>query len=355
MVGRSAGAAGQYLPFVESHVRLYFLPHLGGVRIDRLRVAHIDAMFTAIEDTNAAIRAARDSADPAVRASVKGQRIVGVTSQHRIRGTLRKAINDYIRRSHGVISVNPACHVELAPARRPKPMLWTAERVARRRRTGIVPGRVMVWTPEQTGRFLDHIAEHRLYALYRVIAYQGLRRGEACGLHDEDINAAALELSIRTQRVQIGWDVEDGQLKTDAGERSVALDHGTLHALLARQAVRDAERAITGDTWADRTGLLFTEPDGAPIHPATVTDTFMALAAEADLPPIRLHDLRHGAATLALAAGVDLKVVQDMLGHSSLAITADTYTSVLTEIARQAADAIAARIPRTTSDSAEPR
>jgi integrase len=350
LAGRRGLRSNTYRSY-ESHVRLYFLPHLGSIRIDRLRVAHIDAMFTAIEERNAAIRAARASADSKVRASVKGQRIVGATSQHKIRGTLRKAINDYIRRSHGVITVNPACHVELAPARRPKPMLWTPERVTRWRQTGVIPGRVMVWTPEQTGRFLDHIAGHRLYSLYRVIAYRGLRRGEACGIHDDDINADALGLTIRTQRVQIGWDVQDGEPKTDAGERNVALDRGTLHALLARQAVRDAERAIAGDAWVDQTGLLYTEPDGTPIHPATVTDTFNTLVAEADLPPIRLHDLRHGAATLALAAGVDLKVVQDMLGHSSLAITADTYTSVLTELAHQAADAIAARIPRTTANS----
>ncbi len=62
--------------------------------------------------------------------------------------------------------------------------------------------------------------------------------------------------------------------------------------------------------------------------------------------PIRLHDLRHGAATLALAAGVDMKVIQEMLGHSCLAITADTYTSVLPQVARTGAEAVAALVPR---------
>jgi hypothetical protein len=65
---------------------------------------------------------------------------------------------------------------------------------------------------------------------------------------------------------------------------------------------------------------------------------FKALGVEAGLPPIRLHDLRHGAASLALSAGTDLKVVQDMLGHSSIVLTADTYTSVLPDIARKAAE-----------------
>jgi hypothetical protein len=78
-----------------------------------------------------------------------------------------------------------------------------------------------------------------------------------------------------------------------------------------------------------------------------VTDEFERLAFEAGLPPIRLHDLRHGAATLHLAAGVDMKVISAMLRHSSITITADTYTSVVPEIARAAAEAAAAIVPLT--------
>jgi site-specific recombinase XerD len=70
------------------------------------------------------------------------------------------------------------------------------------------------------------------------------------------------------------------------------------------------------------------------------------LTIEAGLPPIRLHDLRHGAASLMLAAGVDLKVVQETLGHSSVVLTANTYTSVYTEVATAAAEATARMVPR---------
>lgn len=328
----------------EAHVRLYLLPHLGHLRLDRLRVAHLDAMFTAIEDRNTFLETSRASTDETMRAAVKGQRTVGAATQQRIRGVLRKALNDAIRRS--LITTNPACHVELASGKRPKPMVWTEERVNRWQQTGVVPGKVMVWTAEQTGQFLDHVREHRLYAFYHLIAYRGPRRGEACGIHDDDINAAQHELTFRSQRVQIGWDVEEGEPKTDAGERTIALDPETLRVLHAHQTVRDAEKALRGDHWVDQTSLLFTEPDGTPLHPAKATDTFTTLAAEAGLPPIRLHDLRHGAATLALAAGVDIKIVQDMLGHSSHAITADTYTSVLPQVAHHAAKATAAIIPR---------
>ncbi|MGW4115078.1 tyrosine-type recombinase/integrase [Actinosynnema sp. NPDC004786] len=77
-----------------------------------------------------------------------------------------------------------------------------------------------------------------------------------------------------------------------------------------------------------------------------VTDWFAVLAAQAGLPPIRLHDLRHGAATLALAAGVEMKTVREMPGHSSITVTSDTYSTVLPEVARNAAEAIAGLVTR---------
>jgi integrase len=84
-------------------------------------------------------------------------------------------------------------------------------------------------------------------------------------------------------------------------------------------------------------GYVFTAPDGEPLRPDYLTGRFRRLVAASGLPPIRLHDLRHGAATLALAARTDLKVVQAMLGHASIVLAADTYVSVLPEVAHQAA------------------
>jgi hypothetical protein len=88
--------------------------------------------------------------------------------------------------------------------------------------------------------------------------------------------------------------------------------------------------------------------------PDRLTRTFTAMDAQAGLPPVRLHDLRHSAATLALAAGVDLRTVQDQLGHCSIVLTTDTYTSVLPDVARVAAEKVAALILRAGCAVPEP-
>lgn len=86
----------------------------------------------------------------------------------------------------------------------------------------------------------------------------------------------------------------------------------------------------------DGGGYVFTNIAGQPISPDRLSINFGKLIAASGLPPVRLHDLRHGAASLALQAGADLKVVQDQLGHSSIVLTADTYITVVPEIARKA-------------------
>jgi len=334
----------------------HLTPAHGTIRLDRLRVAHIADMFDTIaernkrnkrnerNERNERIAEARASDDPGVRASVKGARTLGAASMQRIRATLRKAFNDAIRQYQPIITINPAAFVELPAGRRPKALVWTPERVARWSETGEIPSKVMVWTPEQTGRFLDHAVHDRLYPLYHLITFRGLRRGEACGARWSELDLANGTLAVSLQLLQHGWATSLEKPKTDDSDAIIALDTATIAVLTVHRRNEQAEQDAAGEAWPD-TGLIFTKPDGQPLHPADVTDRFKQLAAEAGLPPIRLHDLRHGAATLALAAGTDMKVVQAMLRHSSITITADTYTTVLPEVARQAAEATARMIP----------
>ena len=207
----------------------------------------------------------------------------------------------------------------------------------------------MVWTSEQTGLFLDRIQQDRLYPLFQLIAYRGLRRGEACGVRWVDLSKAAQSLTISEQLVQLGWVVEAGDPKSDAGGRIIALDKVTLAVLEAWRKLQIAERLACGGGWI-QSGRIFTREDGGELHPADVTNYFNALVEATDLPPVRLHDLRHGAATVAsLEAGVDIKVVQEELGHSTSTLTRDTYTSVSPRLARDAAERTSAAIPRAAS------
>ena len=327
----------------EAHIRLHLVPNLGPIRIDRLRPGHIADMVDAIGERNDRVRAARASHDPNLRGSVRGMRPVGPATLHRIRATLRKALNDAIRQQ--LIGANPAVHVELPSGRRPKPIVWTDEHVARWAQTGQPPSAVMVWTPEQTGRFLDAAADDPLYPLFHLIAFRGLRRGEACGLHWTDLDLTIGTLTVRWQLLQYGWETGLDDPKTEASADVIALDTATAAVLSEHRDRQDAQRLAAGGHWPD-TGLVFTTPAGHRLHPANVTDHFTHLAAAAGLPPIRLHDLRHGAATLTLASGADMKIVSQLLRHSSITITADTYTSVLPQVARDAAEKAAALVPR---------
>lgn len=329
------------------HIRRYLIPYLGEVRIDRLRTGHIEAMYDAIDERNARIATLRASRDPSRRKQVKGMRAAGAATQHRIHATLRKALNDAVRRDH-YIDTNVARLVELPPAKAPRAMLWTADRVAAWAATGAVPGPVMVWTPQQTGAFLDHAldAEDRLYALYHLIAFSGLRRGEACGLHWDDVDLDTATLTVRWQLVQHGWATAFDTPKTDDSEATVALDAETVDVLRAHRARQARERLAAGPRWTYTRGLVFTTPTGDALHPADVTDHFHHLARQAGLPPVRLHDLRHGHATMALAAGVQMKVISGQLRHASTTTTDRFYAHILPELARSAVEATAAVVPR---------
>ncbi|TXS30772.1 site-specific integrase [Streptomyces sp. ms191] len=350
----------------ETDVRVHLKPHIGHRRLDRLRVSHLSDMFTAITDANAEIleqnaqrrsaveelatvpwkgvanRARRKAMKTAIDVMPPFRRVTGPATRQHIKATLRAALNDAIGQQ--IITFNPAAHVEIDPVRKPKALVWTDERVSKWEQTGEKPSPVMVWTPEQTGAFLDFVAEDRLYAMWHLIAFRGLRRGEACGQPWSETNLDRHSLTVTGQLVQDGWEVEASEPKTDSGFRVVALDDDTVDVLKRHREQQDADRAEWASAWVN-TGLVFTQEDGSWLHPGKVTDLFERLVAASGLPPIRLHDLRHGAATLMLAADIDIKIVSDTLGHSDTRITRDIYQSVLPHVGKSAAEATAKLVP----------
>jgi integrase len=304
-----------------AHVRGYLVPYLGGIPLAELSPADVQGMFTAIIRGDAALG-----------------RPVSPATLRRIHATLRAALNAAVRA--GLIAGNPGRWPELPAAARPRPQVWTPAMAELWQREGRRPA-VGVWTAEQTAQFLGHVRTDRLYALFHLVALRGLRRGEAAGLQWADLDLDAGTLTVSGQLQQLGGRLVTGAPKSEAGRRVVALDRTTIAALRAHQLCQQAERAAAGAGWAE-SGYVFTTSAGKPVAPDWLTRMFRRLVAESGLPPVTLHGLRHGAATLALAAGTDLKIVADQLGHSTITLTADTYTSVLPHTARAAAHNTAA-------------
>lgn len=290
----------------SGHIHRYLHPALGQLRLADLSPHHVDQLY----------------------ADLLSGRYVGATAStvHHVHRTLRSALNSAVKRR--LISWNPAEHVDLPEHRK---------------------ARGAVWEPTQVGRFLDSSADHRLYALFHLIAFTGMRRGEAMGLHWADVNLDAQLLVVQWQVTDAGKGPQLGAPKTDSGSRVVPVDGFTVDVLRRHRDLQRREREAWGNSWEDL-GLVFTKPNGGILRPDAVTVLFTRLVAQAGVPRIRLHDLRHTHASLALAAGVDIKVVSSRLGHSTTTITADLYTHVSSAVARRAADAIASEIPVTRSE-----
>lgn len=159
------------------------------------------------------------------------------------------------------------------------------------------------WTAEQMRAFLVHTAQHRLYAAFVVLATTGMRRGEALGLRWCNLDLVARRASVTQTIIVVNHQVRIGSPKTAAGRRTVALDPFTITGLREHRQRQLAERLLMGAGFTDH-GVVFCRPDGGPLHPERFSRTFCEQAAKAGLPPIRLHDLRHTWATLALTAGV---------------------------------------------------
>ena len=207
------------------------------------------------------------------------------------------------------------------------------------------------WSAEQVRTFLESTSEERLHAAWVLLATTGMRRGEVLGLRWSDVDFEHRRVSVNRSLISVDYEIRFESPKTARSRRSVALDSGTVTRLREHRRTQIEERLALG-TGFDHDGLLFCQPDGLPVHPDRFMKLFQRTVSKAGLPRIRLHDLRHTFATLALEAGVHPKVVSDRLGHSSIAITLDTYSHVAPSLDAAAAEVVAGAILRPTS--AEP-
>ncbi len=198
----------------------------------------------------------------------------------------------------------------------------------------------VTWSAEEAGAFLDFVADDDLYALWHLALHTGMRRGELLGSRWSDMDPSQGLLAVRQTVVSVAYEIQFGTPKTAKGRREIALDSETVLVLTRHRKELEAR----GTDTHTKAALLFPGSDGTALHPQLVSDRFNRLVERSGLPRIRLHDLRHTHATLALAARVNPKIVSERLGHSTVAFTMDVYSHALPSMQQEAAEAVAGLI-----------
>lgn len=179
----------------------------------------------------------------------------------------------------------------------------------------------------------------RLYPLWALLATTGMRRGEALGLRWSDVDLDAGRLRVVQTLVQVRGKAMIGEPKTARGRRPLALDRATVAVLRDHRRQMLQERLLVGAGFVDE-NLVFHQPDGTCLKPDAVSAAFVRRVEGAGLPRLTLKGLRHTWATLALERGIHPRVVQERLGHSTIAITLGIYSHVAPTLHDEAAEIV---------------
>lgn len=201
---------------------------------------------------------------------------------------------------------------------------------------------IKTWDADTLKTFLAKAKEDgdRLYPLWVLLGTTGMRRGEAIGLRWSDVDLEAGRLHLVQTIISVRGKVMVGEPKTLRGRRPIALDPGTVQVLKAHRKAMLEERMKLGGAFTDE-GLVFHRVDGRCLRPEGVSDTFKRTVIRLGLIPLTLKGLRHTWATLALERGIHPRVVQERLGHSTIAITLGIYSHVAPTLHDEAAELVA--------------
>jgi integrase len=273
-------------------VRVHLKPTLGHVRLAKLTHEQVQSLM---------------SAKLAARLSPR--------SVQYIRGVLRAALSRGMR--WGYIGINVAT-------------LTDPPRVQRRE--------VHPLSKDEARALLKALRGHALSPLFVTALATGLRQGELLGLRWKDVDLDAASVRVTSSLQKVAGEYVLLEPKTAKSRRTAILPEAAQAALREQRLRQVEQRLAIGPEWGDEWGLVFTTPFGRPWHGPTVTRQFQAALKAAGLPRTRFHDLRHGAATLYLAQGVPLRVVQEILGHATISVTADVYGHLVPELQKDAAD-----------------
>ena len=196
-----------------------------------------------------------------------------------------------------------------------------------------------VLTPEQTINFLDAVVNSRWKALFSLLVTTGMRPSEALGLKWKDVELENERVTVNRTLTKVDgrWFLEEP--KTSRSRRSIPIPSGVVIDLEEHKKEQAAEKLKAKEGEYTDHGFVFATKNGSPLDKNNIVNRyFKPLLLSADLPIIRLYDLRHTCATLLLSAGVNPKIVSERLGHASITLTMDTYSHVLPDMQKSATD-----------------
>jgi integrase len=284
----------------EQYVRLHAVPYIGKLPLGRLTAQHLQRLYADRRATG-----------------------LSATSVAHLHAVIHKALGQAAK--WDIVPRNVADLVE-------KPRMETPE--------------MKTLSPEQARILLDAASGDRLEGLWVLALNSGARQGELLALkwRDVDLDRGTIQIRASLQRVRGRYIFTEP--KTARSRRQILVTESVTAALRRHRAAQLEERLQAGGAWQDN-DLVFSDRYGQPILATELTrGAFYPLLARAGLPRVRFHDLRHSAASLLLAEGVHPKIVGDMLGHSTIAITIDLYSHTTPAMHRQAALALEAVLAR---------
>jgi len=273
-------------------IRKHLIPDMGSITLTQLRPEHLQKHYTARLNDGLSARTVR--------------------YHHAV---IHKALQTAVK--WGLVSRNVADGVDMPRARRNEMQTWDEDEIA---------------------RFLETAKDSPYYALFYTALYTGMRRSELLGFKWGDVDFTMSQVYVNRSLHHL----KDGsyvftQPKSTRSRRTIALSPSAILTLRNHYEKQKLERAMLGISLKDD-DLVFSQLDGKPLRPNTVTRAWTMLAGRAGVKVIRLHDARHTHASLMLKQGVHPKIVQERLGHASIQMTLDTYSHVAPGLQQAAAE-----------------
>ena len=296
----------------QNAVDVHLKPRIGSEPLEYLTTAKIQGVYNSILKTE--YRPAKYEERGGLQVLVRQGRRYSPKTIRNIHAVLLMALKQ--ARIEGLISRNPAEDVKLPSS---KEIEYT------------IP------EPEQLQRLLEQLQNAECYLVILTIVLLACRRGEALGLYwtDLDFDKNTVELKRALIVNNLEKRVEVGELKAKNARRTLPLPLALRDILLVLKARRD-EAIKSGDTHIVASPFVFTNMDGEPFRPDSISQAFKRAAAKVGLPQMRLHDLRHTGISYMLANGADPKTVSGFVGHATAQFTLNRYGHVLEEAKKRA-------------------